>query len=356
VKLLRRDYALAVWSRRLDPMLRQLGEFETAFFRRRLAGIEVDRPVFICGLARAGTTILLELLATCRGVATHRYRDFPFLWTPILWNRFQDRFGSEAAPRERPHRDRIRITRESPEAFEEPLWRSYFPWLHDPDRSHRLTDANRDASFDQAFRDHIRKIVMLRRGRRYLSKANYNVARIEYLADLFPDARFIVPVRDPVAQVCSLVRQHALFSDYSKADPRAARYLAIAGHYEFGPQRVPINLDDRAMTDVLAAWPAGDEFRGYAILWRRVAEHVLALADRTLSERVMLVRHEDLCGDPAGTFAKLAAFARLEIDRDASAGRLADIAPTARAEPGDRALAAIREETGAVAPSLGYRF
>ena len=55
----------------------KLGNVESNAMRAELDAIAIDRPVYIAGLARSGTTILLELLAGHSDVATHRYRDFP---------------------------------------------------------------------------------------------------------------------------------------------------------------------------------------------------------------------------------------------------------------------------------------
>jgi hypothetical protein len=90
--------------------------------------------------------------------------------------------------------------------------------------------------------DHLRKVVLLRGGARYVSKGNYNVCRIAYLARLLPNTKFVVPVREPLAHVHSLVKQHRLFTHYAAQDARVPVYFAAAGHYEFGPQRRPINL------------------------------------------------------------------------------------------------------------------
>ena len=70
--------------------------------RDRLAAIAIDRPVFIAGVARSGTTLLLNLLSQLPQVATHRYSDFPFLFTPVAWNRLQDRMGAAGAARGAP--------------------------------------------------------------------------------------------------------------------------------------------------------------------------------------------------------------------------------------------------------------
>ena len=150
-------------------------------------------------------------------LASHRYRDFPFLAVPLAWNRLQ---GSKPAPAaaERPHRDRIRINKDSPDAFEEPLWLSYFPV--GGGKLDRLTEATSNAGFERVFAEHLRKIMHVRGKPRYVSKGNYNVARLEYLGRMFPEARFVVPIRAPVEHVGSLARQHAIFSAYAKADPR----------------------------------------------------------------------------------------------------------------------------------------
>jgi hypothetical protein len=187
---------------RVEEFRRLLGELESDALARRLEKVAIERPVFVTGLARAGTTMMLNVLSQAEGVATHRYRDFPFLFTPVAWNWFQDRLGGGAGEEvERPHRDRIRITKESAEAFEEPLWQAYFPWTHDPARCHVVDARTKHPEFEAAFRAHLRKILWLRSGTRYVSKGNYNVGRVGYLARLFPDARFVVPVRHPVAHV-----------------------------------------------------------------------------------------------------------------------------------------------------------
>jgi hypothetical protein len=165
---------------------------------------------------------------------------------------------------------------------------------------HRLTGADRNPEFEAFFTDHIRKLLLVRRAGRYLSKGNYNVTRIEYLSTVFPDARFIIPIRHPLTHVASLMRQHTLFSDYARQDPRVPRYLAAAGHYEFGPQRVPIRLSSDAGDMIQAAWDAGDDAAGYAIQWAEIYRFVDALqvGPESLAQRILVVRHEDFCQQP----------------------------------------------------------
>ena len=148
-----RDYALVQLSRKLMGLMRVLGEVEHDALARRLDKVRIDTPVFVAGLARSGTTMVLTLLERADAVATHRYRDFPFLCVPLAWNWLQDRLGGGGEQAvERPHRDRIRITKESAEAFEEPIWQEFFPWVHDATRCHVLDGRESNADFEAVLR------------------------------------------------------------------------------------------------------------------------------------------------------------------------------------------------------------
>lgn len=351
------DRALLHASRRLAPLLRALGDIESDVLARRLAALELEAPVFIAGLARSGTTMMLSILAQAQGAATHRYRDFPFLFTPVLWNWFQDRMRAGAGrPVERAQRDRIRITKESADAFEEPLWQAFFPWLHDAARCHLLGAQTRNARFEEFFASHLRKILWLRGGRRYVSKGNYNVARIGYLASLFPDARFVVPVREPLAHVRSLVEQHALFCRYAERDPGVPGHLAAAGHYEFGPQRRPLNVDPERIGEIDAAWRDGDEYRGYARQWAQVYAHVERLARHPdLGARILVVRYEDACARPREQVQRLLHFCGLADPEGRAAAVAATLcAPAARARHEPRTAHAVWSELAELAERYGY--
>lgn len=281
----------------------RLGNLESRLFHSEIAEIPIEAPIYVTGLARSGTTILLEALARHPDTATHRYRDFPPVLTPILWNRFLDRLPpSRRDPSERAHRDGIMVTPNSPEAFEEVVWMAFFPGIHDPAVSDRLDGSVRYPAFEAFYRDHIRKLLWLRGGRRYLTKANYNVTRLEYLLSLFPDARFVVPVRSPVWHVASMMKQHALFCAGERQDRRASRHLHRVGHFEFGLGRRPINAGDPATADYIRElWREGREIEGWARYWSHIYGF---LADRlevnlALREATTVVRFEDLCRSPA---------------------------------------------------------
>jgi hypothetical protein len=126
-----------------------LGNLESRLLRERLAHVAIEKPLYIAGLARSGSTILLELLARHPQLASHRYRDFPPLFTPWSWNWFVDHAGARRqTPTERAHGDGIAVTAESPEAFEEVLWMAFFKHLHDPAHSAVLDAHTSNPAFE----------------------------------------------------------------------------------------------------------------------------------------------------------------------------------------------------------------
>ena len=158
-----------------------------------------------------------------------------------------------APPAERAHKDRILVTPDSPEAMEEVLWMRFFPEAHETGKDQVLTDATSNPAFERFYKDHLKKILLVRGGRRYLSKGNYNLTRFAYLLKLFPDARFIVPVRDPRWHIASLIKQHRLFCDEERRDPRILQHMRRAGHFEFGLDRRAINVGDPVESIVVFA-------------------------------------------------------------------------------------------------------
>ena len=350
------DFALVQINEQLKPLIRMVGNLESNLHRATLDSIALERPIFVTGLARSGTTTVLAALTRSSQVGSHQYRDFPFLGAPLAWNRLQGAIGGETEAVERPHRDRILITSASPDAFEEPLWRQFFPGQHERGANQRLTAATEHPRFEAFYRDHLRKILHLRSARRYIAKGNYNVGRIEYLARLFPDAVFVVPIRRPLEHIASLCRQHALFRRYGEADPRVPQYLAAAGHFEFGLQRRPLVLSADG-AERQCGFDRGEDALAYAAQWTEVYGHVTRLMGTSdLSSRILLLPYEDFCANPREGLAAIFARAGLD-DPTGSIEAYADqIAISRETIPPD--IAARREQilalVGDVARRAGY--
>ncbi|MCP4267037.1 MAG: sulfotransferase [Maribacter sp.] len=224
-----------------------LSNIESRIFKKKLGDIEIKKPVFITALPRAGTTLLLELCVGTNEFVSHTYRDMPFLFTPLFWNRFSKLFKHSDVLRERAHGDGMMIRLDSPEAFEEIIWNNFWPSRYGKDRIVPWTDPVYP-DFEKFLHEHLRKIILLR-GKsvlppaRYISKNNLNIARIGYLKRVFPDAIIVVPFRDPLQHALSLLRQNRNFLKIHEEDSFACKYMRDIGHYDFGKNLRPVDFD-----------------------------------------------------------------------------------------------------------------
>jgi hypothetical protein len=341
---------------RFQNLLLALGRLESSLLKGQLAAIKVSKPVYVCGLARAGTTLLHQIVASPAGVATHRVKDYPMVYTPYWWRQATARLRP-AAPRERVHRDRVLISPESPEAVEEMLWMAFFPRSHDPTVSNCLAAGSRHPDFEAFYRAHLAKLLLAERATRYVAKANYHVARLAYLVRLFPDARIVLAVRDPVTHIASLVRQHEWFCQGQRKHPRALAWMRRLGHFEFGRDRRPINLGDcDHVRAIQRAWAAGEEVPGWACYWDMVYGHLARLLDTDAQVRAAtkVVSFEAMCAAPAETIRAVLAHCDLP-DRERI---VTQFAPSIRSpdyyqsplSPTEQAL--IREVTAATAKAM----
>lgn len=299
-----------------------LADIEATAFGRLWRDQAIDRPIFITSLPRAGTTLLLEVLARLPSVATHTYRDMPFVRAPILWDRISRPFQAGKAPAERAHGDGIMINVDSPEAFEETLWLAHFAEHYEGRSIEPWTD-NEDRQFAETLADHMRRILVLRGANsattmRYVSKNNANIARIGLLRQSFPDAFIVVPLREPLAQAQSMMRQHLRFSGVHGKDRFAKRYMDDIGHYEFGLSHRPILFD--GMKDVMKAF-APEQLEYWIGYW--------SCAYRNLADQqgITFVDNAGFCADGKENFERLCRELDLSPDGEATKAAARQIKP-----------------------------
>ncbi len=310
--------ATAAWWQRL-------GQLETRLLADELQAVDITAPIYVTSLARAGTTIVTEMLAAHPEVTCHRYSDFPNLWTPYWRNWLLQRSRTATPPLvERAHKDRILVNNDSPEAVEEILWNRFFAGLHDERHSNELTADHRQPEFDRFYTEHLQKLLLVRSAGRYLSKGNYNISRLKYLLDLFPDAKILIPVRHPVNHIASLAKQHRYFSQAHQQDSRVGTQLALAGHWEFGPYRKLVNFgDDPAAAAIRAAWNNGEEVRGWARYWVSTYEYLNKLIKElgSNSNNLLIFQYEQLCATPEPVIDRILEHAGLPPEPYSSAKR-----------------------------------
>lgn len=292
-------YRLALGNLTLQ---KSLADLETRLHAGRLREIASERPVFVTSLPRAGTTVLLEALNDTGAFACQTYHDMPFVLCPLLWHAVSRGFRRDDGRRERAHGDGVLIGYDSAEAFEEVLWKAFWPEKYAADRILTWSGHERDGEFEAAFASHQRKVIALHggaRGTRYLSKNNANIARLPVLAELYPDCTILIAFRNPGDHAASLARQHANFLALHDADRFARQYMEWLGHYEFGRAFRPIVFDgDDGGDDCGDAGKPG-YWLGY---WERAFAHIL----RHAPPQAVFLDYDRLCDSPHEWLGRLA--------------------------------------------------
>ncbi len=295
-----------------------VADIEDTVFAKQFADINSDRPVFVTSLPRAGTTILLDLLATLPEFSAHTYREMPFLLCPLFWGSLSRAFQKSGQARDRAHGDGIKIDFDSVEAFEEALWQAWWPGKYSDNGIALWDGAEENDEFETFFDNHLKKIIALGRQRksgkaaRYISKNNNNIARLPELAKLYPKSHILVPLRAPQAHVRSLHRQHLRFLEAHNEDAFAKRYMRAIGHREFGANLNPIrfpgfDLPAKAATD--------------ANFWLEYWIAAFAMVEKLDLPQIRFVSYERLCGAPIDAIADI--LSTIEAGQAGDAERLA---------------------------------
>lgn len=306
-------------------------DIEKRVFGSVYEGVNAQQPIFITSLPRSGTTLMLEVLHCFPSLATHTYRDMPFIMAPIMWSHLSNAFHKHAELRERAHGDGMQFGYDSPEAFEEVLWRAFWPEKYTAN-SIALWRANDKKEEAQTyFVEHMKKIIALRRpdrlnDGRYISKNNGNIARLDLIGKMFAEAKILIPVRQPVEHAASMLLQHRNFIERHKKEPFIRRYMADLGHYEFGDLHRLISFPgvdeliyDREPLTI-------DYWLGY---WIAAFEHVLMRRDL-----VTLISYEATCADGRRALAEICE--KLEIRDEGMVDKASLIFKAPAAKRGDK--------------------
>jgi len=238
-------YFIVKFFHQFPSLGKTIHTIESFQMKKKLKTTKIEKPIYITGLARAGTTITLEMLNKHPDVAAHRYLHMVLPYTPH-WTQNIAHYVPiiMKSPTERLHKDRIAVTRDSPEAVEEIFWQKYFESTHDESKSSILNAHVQNPQFEAFYINHLKKLLIDRKATRYLAKNNYNVARMEYLQKLFPDVKFIIIIRNPFDHIASLAKQDVILKELEQNDPRLLQWTKIIGHREFGTAKICINFNN----------------------------------------------------------------------------------------------------------------
>ena len=220
-------------------ILQATDEFDQITINRKRSKHSKEH-VFICGLARSGSTLLLNFLYGTGTFCSLTYADMPFPLMPGTWSRLRKHLTENASRINRAHGDNMTISLQDPEALEEVFWKLYTRSSYISEECLVPHDISRECQ--KGFENYLARIIFSkehRQGCRYLSKNNNNILRLRSILSLFPEAKAIVPFRHPLSHSNSLLNQHKRFCKLQEKDGFVEEYMTLLGHHEFGRAHKP---------------------------------------------------------------------------------------------------------------------
>ena len=259
-----------------------------------------ENPVFISGLARSGTTMLMRYLHETGGFRSLTYQDMPFVLMPNLWKKLSFRKVAGEL-KERAHQDGILVSLESPEAFEEVFWRIFTgdQYIY----KDRLKILKTNTEVLSKFRDFVGNALLSSDQPdklRYLSKNNNNILRLSYLKQSFPEAKIVIPFRDPLQHALSLLNQHTHFFAIQKEDKFSLDYMNWLGHFEFGLNQKPFDLNNNEIFRAMENIPKS-ELDFWLLSWK----NYYGFALENPEDSCLFFCYEEFCKSPSNVLQKL---------------------------------------------------
>ncbi len=289
-----------------SPSPRWIGRFlswyEDHVIKVDISRIEIDRPIFLIGLPRSGTTVLQDLICAHDRVAylTNTMQLFPRWPCAIEDIRRRLRLDFKA---ERFLGDSLTVSGGSP-SDATALWNILFR-IDPASLAYRdIRDQDLNPEDVETIRTILRKIIWYFgvSGSRFFSKILGLYPHVLVVQDLFPDARFIHIIRDPRPTANSLLKLRRILRDYLQR--RGFRMTVKGGSAPY--PRFP-GFARIAETYGL------DDIRTMAHLWNEAAAFLRSIRPRLRA--LHEVRYEDLLARPAEEIDGILAFCELPPPR-----------------------------------------
>ena len=245
-----------------------------------------DRHVFVSGLARAGTSVLMRKFHATGNYHSLTYRDMPFVLAPNLWKKFTAISKRQIEDSERAHGDNLQVNLDTPECFDEVFWRVFSG--DDYIQPHSMAPYQPEDHVIEQFRQYVNAVLYSSgaQSKRYLSKNNNNLLRLPAITASLPNALILVPYREPIQHANSLRQQHLNFCNLQAADKFTLSYMSWLGHHEFGLGHIPFQFDNANHR-----YKQPDNINYWLQLWCSTYSWI----ENNTTETMIYVCYEDLC-------------------------------------------------------------
>lgn len=241
--------------------------------------------LIVSGLARAGTTSLMNKLAESNQYTSLNYANMPFLTSPNIWRKFYN--PKEEKQKERSHKDGILIGLSSNEALEE-----YFFKMLSNDSYITENSLNQYELTKDDYNDYLnyQRVILNNSSKTYLAKNNNFAIRYNTMRAHNKAFTIVFMFRDPVSHSASLLEKHKGFIELQKNDGFVLEYMNWLGHHEFGLNQKPFrfnNSPQEYMEDK-------NSIDYWLQIWINYYTHLLSIN----KENVLFVDYNDYCTAP----------------------------------------------------------
>lgn len=257
--------------------------------------------VIISGLARAGTTSLMNNLAQIDEFKSLSYANMPFLMSPNLWAKFYKPKNNKV--KERSHKDGIMIGLDSNEALEEYFFKvkANDSFINDSQLSeYQITKENYDEYLDY------QAIIKQDDEKIYLAKNNNFILRYKSVREYNDDFIMVVLYRDPLTHASSLMEKHKDYIKLQDADPFVLEYMNWLGHHEFGKNQKPFIFDsfNVSFSD------SKNDINFWLQSWINYYNYALSLEHKN----TIFVNYDDFCANPVKVIQQIVGKTSNSID------------------------------------------
>lgn len=251
--------------------------------------VVIEKPIFIVGCHRSGTTVLYETLAQHPDLVYFTNASSLLPHTPILTNQIISLFGEIKQKVERFSQDGLQISSKTPSEGIR-IWELYASISDD----YCLDEAYNNPEMDDYLRLTIKKHIKYFQGQRFINKNPDNSVRMRYLNKLFPDAYFIHIVRDGRAVCCSLLKFRKAAAEFFGSNHR---------HTNSG-------VKVKAWQEIARYWQT-EPVLSTGLLWREVLQTIDRDRAFIPPDRYLELRYEDFVEQPLSTLQHISQFCQL---------------------------------------------
>lgn len=290
------------------PIMAFLRWYEGVVLRPDLSAYRVDRPIFVLGLPRSGTTMLQDTLCRHPQIAyiNNTMNRFPDVLCAV--DRFRKRLGLDFEI-ERYLVDSVPVSPGGPsDALS--FWSRWFDVDPYSLEYRDIQAQGLSADARAAMHETIRKVIWCYGDprMRFFNKVIQCTTYVDMLRDLFPDARFVHIIRDPRMTANSMVKLVKLEIQHQK-DFRLYRLDPEQGEQFFIPYPRFPRLTEHIRTYGLT------DLRTTAHIWQEVMDLVDDARERC--PHFHEVRYEDLLEQPESELGRILDFCELPpVSRD----------------------------------------